>query len=213
MVTMDGKPLPEVIVIATPIGATASNFFVITGADGSYALDMLTEGQYAVYPMVGGGGPRPKDIFAREANVVAGATAKVDVAITTGPISLEVSVTAAGKPVTMAQLILLQADVAAASMELIRDGTMLIGRTDDSPLGFYIRIAMGGPATIDKLVPDTYTACATPFPAKDMAGAMKLRDRAEQLPMKCSKVVVEAQPAAQKFTVEVPVEWTVPAEE
>lgn len=211
VVTMDGKPVPEAVVIATPIGATASNFFTVTGQDGSYALDMLTEGQYAVYPMIGGGGPRPKDMFAREANVVAGQTAKVDVAIKTGSVSLEIAVTADRKPVVMAQVLLLQADVSAASMEVIRDGTMLVGRASDAPLGFYIRIAMGGPTQVDKLVPDTYTACAVAFPVKDMAGAMKMRDRAEQLPMKCTKVVVKAQPAAQKVTVEVPAEWVTPA--
>ncbi|HUH00726.1 MAG TPA: sigma-70 family RNA polymerase sigma factor [Kofleriaceae bacterium] len=213
VVTMDGKPVPEAVVIATPIGATASNFFVVTGQDGSYALDMLTEGQYAVYPMIGGGGPRPKDMFAREANITAGKTTRADVAITTGPISLEVVVTANRKPVVMAQVLLLQADVSASSMEVIRDGTMLIGRASEAPLGFYMRIAMGEAARVDKLVPDTYTACAVPFPVQDMAGAMKMRERAEQLPMKCNKVVVQAQPPTQQVTIEVPVEWTVPAGE
>ncbi|HEY4059438.1 MAG TPA: carboxypeptidase-like regulatory domain-containing protein, partial [Kofleriaceae bacterium] len=54
-VTRDGKPLADTVVIASPIG-TNQNFFVVTGADGTFALDALTPGAYIIFPMIGGGG-------------------------------------------------------------------------------------------------------------------------------------------------------------
>src|SRR6185312_15205277 len=69
LITRAGRPLPDTVVIANPIGAIASNFFVTTGPDGTFALDALAPGAYIVYPMLGGGGNRPKDIYVRKVDV------------------------------------------------------------------------------------------------------------------------------------------------
>src|SRR5690606_18611263 len=55
-VVRDGQPLPDTVVIANPLGAIGSNFFVVTGPDGSFAFDALSPGEYFIYPMMGGGG-------------------------------------------------------------------------------------------------------------------------------------------------------------
>jgi hypothetical protein len=83
----NGKPLGDTVVIANPVGATSSNFFVVTGPDGTFALDTLAPGAYVIYPMLGGGGGRPKDMYTRKVEVTAVARMKVEIDATPGPIA------------------------------------------------------------------------------------------------------------------------------
>src|SRR5690606_30010686 len=93
VVRKDGAPVADTVVIAHPIAATASNFFVVTGADGSYALDALTADEYIAYPMIGGGGPRPKDMYLLPARIAPGETTRHDINYETGALELAVRVT------------------------------------------------------------------------------------------------------------------------
>lgn len=214
-VTRDGKPVPETVVIANPIGATGQNFFVVTGSDGSYALDTLTAGSYQLYPMIGGGGPRPKDMYFRPVEVVAGERARADVAITTGPASLEVSVaTEAGEPVAAAQVFVAGLAVDAPNLSMLRDGHWLTRTETDGaePIPVYMRTAVGGPATIEGMRPGVCTACVVPLPMNpnNPVAARQLQEVMEQLPMKCLQVDVVADPPANRIEVKVPAEWTKP---
>ncbi len=79
-VRMDGAPLADTIVIASPANGSAANFFVTTGPDGRFALDTLTPGRYAITPIIGGGGGKH---FLR-VDLVAGRRATVDLDVRTG---------------------------------------------------------------------------------------------------------------------------------
>jgi hypothetical protein len=199
------------VVIANPLAATASNFFVVTGPDGHFDLDTLTPGTYTVYPMVGSGGGRPKDMYIRVVDVVAGSRASVDIDIVPGDISLEVAVEAdSGPPVAMAQLFVIGLDVDAPTAEYLRNGAWLQTHgARDRAVPFYLRTAMGGPVTIEGLRPGKHTACAIPLPIdpNDPQAVMAMRSKMEQLPMKCVPVPVASSPSAQKVTVVVPAEW------
>ncbi len=158
-ITRDGKPLGDTIVIANPIGATSSNFFVATGADGTFALDALAPGSYIIYPMIGGGGNRPKDMYLRKVEVVLGARSHVEIDATPGPITLAVKVTSAnGAKVPMAQVFAIQAQIAPRSAAELRDLDQLpiLG---DTPVPIYIRGAMGGAAEIAGLRAGAHTIC------------------------------------------------------
>jgi RNA polymerase sigma factor (sigma-70 family) len=157
-VTRNGAPLADTVVIANPIGAVASNFFVVTGPDGTFALDALAPGAYVVYPMLGGGGNRPKDMYTRKVEVVAGANAKVDIDATPGTIALTWSVkTDTGTPVPMAQLIVVQAAIDPQTVEELRDGThMTFG---DQVIPIYLRGVTAGSATIEGMRAGVHTAC------------------------------------------------------
>lgn len=214
-VTRDGQPVAETIIIANPIGATASNFFVATGADGSYALDALTAGEYQVYPMIGGGGAKPKDMFIRPARVVAGERSRLDIAITTGNAALEISVTTEdGAPVQAAQVFLVGLGLDDATLAGLRDGSWLgwaQGKgAEEAPIPLYLRMALGAPARVEGLVPGPHTVCAVPLPMNpnNPLAAMKLREMMDELPYKCERTTVTPAPAVQKTTVVVPEEWT-----
>ncbi len=210
-VTRAGQPLTDTVVIANPIGATSSNFFVVTGPDGSFAFDALTAGQYFVYPMLGGGGGRPKDMVMRTLEVTAGKRTAVTIDASPGAGKLTVSVkTDAGERVKMAQLIVVQAVVDAPTMEALRDGSFLPpGLRDGGTLMMHIRAAMGGYAEIEEMRPGRYTACAVVLPIGDDASKMgELMEQAEQLPMKCAPAPVTATPS--EVTIVVPVAWTQP---
>jgi hypothetical protein len=214
-VTRDGQPVPDTVVIANPIGATGQNFFVVTGSDGSYALDTLTAGSYQLYPMIGGGGPRPKDMYFRAVEVEAGQRAHADVAITTGPANLEVSVaTEAGDPVAAAQIFVAGIAVDAPNLSMLRDGhwLTLVQAAADQPIPVYMRTAVGAPATVEGMRPGTCTACAVPLPMNpnNPVAARQLQETMEQLPMKCVSVEVTADPPANRVEIRVPAEWTQP---
>jgi RNA polymerase sigma factor (sigma-70 family) len=158
-VTRAGAPLADTVVIANPIGATSSNFFVVTGPDGSFALDALAPGAYLVYPMVGGGGNRPKDMYMRKVEVALGMKAKVDIDATPGTSALDVSVkTDKGTPVARAGLIAMRAKFDPQSVDELRDGTHVPFGDEIVPM--HMRGVMAGASTIEGMKPGVYTLCA-----------------------------------------------------
>ncbi|MCA9679297.1 MAG: carboxypeptidase regulatory-like domain-containing protein, partial [Myxococcales bacterium] len=213
VITRDGQPLADTAVIANPVGATRSNFFVVTGPDGTFALDQLAAGSYVIYPMIGGGGNRPKDMYVHLIDVAAGARTAVTIDATPGPIALTVAArTDAGAPVTVAPVVVTQPVIAAPTMEALADGAtlppeLLAGGT----LTMYIRTIMGAPVEIAGVALGPHSVCVTPLPVgDDSSRAMALMDRVDQLPMKCVPYTVTAAPAAQTVTVEVPAAWAAP---
>ena len=193
-VTRDGKPAGDVVVIANPIGATASNFFVITGPDGTFALDALAPGTYVIHSMMGGGGNRPKDMYVRRVEVALGARARVDIDASPGPITLGVTVKTNAGAVGMAQVIAIQAAIDPATMEDLRDGSRL--PLGDHVVPMYLRGAMSGTAEIAGMRPGIHTVCALP-----MGGDV---DDPSKAPMKCSQIKLDA--ATPKRTLDVVVQ-------
>jgi hypothetical protein len=221
VVRASGTPVGETVVIVSPLGAIASNFFVITGADGSFALDTLTAGHYIVFPMIGGGGghpgviARPKDVYMRPVEIARGETTTADIDFEIGAIELELEVkTDDGTPVAAAAIFVIGIAIDVHHARALRDGGWVgswlrdnPGVTDPVPL--HTRQAMGGKTSIARMTPRAYSACVVPLPGSfdDMAAMMKVRDQMEKLPMKCQKVEIEASPARQLRVVEVPGTW------
>ena len=180
-ITREGKPAADVVIIATPIGAVASNFFTTTGPDGTFALDALAPNAYIVYPMFGGGGNKPKDIYVRRVDVVAGKRAKVEIDATPGTMALTVTVKSADRQGAMAQVIVVEAAVNPSTIEELRDGTGF--QFGDKEIPIYMRGHMGGPAEVTTARAGTHTACAMGFPADgDLTKA----------PFKCAQVKLAA---------------------
>lgn len=166
-VTRDGKPLGDTVIIANPFGATNSNFFVMTGADGTFALDALAPGSYVVYPMIGGGGGRPKDLYVVKVTISLGVRSKVTIDATQGPVTVTVNVkTASGTKVPMAQLFMIQATIPASLTAGGRLGLLReIDQLDvfgDKPIPIHMRGAMGGAAEVTGVRTGQYTVCAMP---------------------------------------------------
>ncbi len=163
VITRDGKPLGDTIVIANPIGASHANFFSVTGADGTFALDALAPGTYIVYPIIGGGGMRPKDMYIVKAELVLGKRARVSIDTSPGPVTLAVTVkTQAGVAVPMAQLFLIQAQISATNSAELRDFDQL-GTFTDKPMPLYIRGAMAGAGEITNVRVGAHTLCVVPL--------------------------------------------------
>lgn len=158
-VTRGGQPLADTVVIANPVGAMASNFFVTTGPDGTFALDALTPGAYLVYPMIGGGGNAPKDMYMRRVEVALGAKATTELDATPGPVTLDVSVTTdKGAPIPMAGLLAIALTIDPESAEQLRDGSLF--PVTDATVPMHMRMVMGGAAEITGMRPGAYTLCA-----------------------------------------------------
>ena len=158
-VTRGGAPVPDTIVIASPVGAVASSFFVTTGPDGAFALDALAPGAYIVYPMLGGGGNRPKDMYVRRVEVVVGARAHVDVDTSPGAGALAVRIkTDGGAAPPMAQVVAVGAAIAPRTPEELRDGSLI--PFGDQVIPIYLRGASGGAVELEGLRPGPHTVCA-----------------------------------------------------
>ena len=192
-ITRDGKPLGDTVVIANPMGAVSSNFFVTTGADGTFALDALAPAAYVVYPMIGGGGNRPKDMYIRKVTVAVGTRSKVTIDATPGPVTVMVSVkTTGGTKAPMAQLFMIQATIAPHTVSELRSIDQLDAFGDD-PIPMHMRSAMGGPAEFIGVRPGQYTVCA-------IAVFGPPPDDPDTLPIKCMPAKIGA---ATKQTVDV----------
>jgi RNA polymerase sigma factor (sigma-70 family) len=195
-VTREGKPLADAVVIANPIGAVASNFFVVTGPDGTFALDALAPGAYIVYPMLGGGGGRPKDMYTKKVEVVMGAKAKADIDATPGGVTLTVSAkTDKGAAIPMAQLIAIQAAIDPQTIDELRDGThMPFG---DQVVPIYLRGINEGASTIEGMRAGVHTICVMlGDPRMDMSA----------IKFKCTQAKLSAA-AKQTAAIVVPAAW------
>lgn len=179
-VTKSGAPLADTVIIANPIGALASNFFVTTGPDGAFTLDTLAPGAYVVYPMVGGGGSRPKDMYTRKVELVLGKTTRVDIDATPGSVTLSVSVkTDKGAAIPRAQLIAIAAKLDPKTLDELRDGThMPFG---DVVVPMHMRGVTDGAATIEGMRPGDYTLCVLLGPEAFKCAQTKVTAQAKQL--------------------------------
>jgi protocatechuate 3,4-dioxygenase beta subunit len=195
-VTRGGAPLADTVIIATPMGAAASNFFVISGPDGGFVLDALAPDTYVVLAMLGGGGSQPKDMFARRVEVVAGARARVELDATPGATELAVTVTRGGATAPMAMVLAFEGRATAATMEDLRDPSRALISGDDT-VAMYMRMAPGGTATIAGMRAGVYTACAAA-----LAGPP---DDPAKVPVGCATVELAAGQAAAGLAVDVPV--------
>jgi RNA polymerase sigma-70 factor (ECF subfamily) len=204
---LDGAPLADTIIIASPANGSSSNFFVTTGPDGSFALDALSPGRYAITPIIAGG----RKYFLR-VDLVAGQRAKVDINATTGPGSVDVTVqTDAGKPVPASQVAVVGLLVDAPNMAALRYQALLPALPPDGPpVPFVIRNTVGGVARVDQLKPGPYTVCAVPLPGdpSNPVVAQQLKAQQNSLPMKCTPVTIDG--AEKQVTITVPAAWTQP---
>lgn len=157
-VTKAGAPMADTVIIATPVGATAQNFFVTTGPDGAFTLDTLAPGAYVVFPMVGGGGSRPKDMYIRKVELALGKTTHVDIDATPGTVTLAVSVkTEKGAALPRAQLMAVKAKLDPKTIDELRDGTHMPFGDVEVPV--YLRGVADGAATVEGIRPGDYTLC------------------------------------------------------
>jgi RNA polymerase sigma factor (sigma-70 family) len=207
---LDGTPLADTIIIASPANGSSANFVVTTGADGSFALDTLTPERYAITPIIGEAG----DKYFRRVDIVAGQRATVDIDASTGPASVEVTVkTDAGEPVLASKVAVVGVHVDAPNLAALRYGALLPSLPPDGPpVPFYTRNALGGPARVDHMRAGSYTICAVPLPGdpRDPLVAQQLQDRVNSLPMKCTPVAADG--GEKTVTITVPAAWTQPPE-
>jgi hypothetical protein len=207
---LDGTPLADTIIIASPANGSSSNFFVTTGPDGSFAFDSLTADRYAITPIVGDSG----DKYFRRVDIVAGQRAQVDINATTGTGSVEITVkTDAGQAVLAAKVAALGVHVDAPNLAALRYGALLPSLSPDGPpVPFYMRNAHNGLASVDHLKAGPYTVCAVPLPGdpSNPVFAQQMKERLNSLPMKCTPVTIDA--GEKKLTITVPAEWTKPSQ-
>jgi RNA polymerase sigma factor (sigma-70 family) len=191
--TRNGQPIGDTVIIASPVGAMWSSFFVTTGPDGTFAFDALAPGSYVVYPMLRGN--RQMDNYLRRVEVVLGMKTKVEIDATPGPVTLAVSVkTDKGAPLPRAGLIALQLSINPQTAEELRDGNLM--PVGDQIVPMHGHPIQGGAASIEGMRPGAYTLCAVLGDAR-VASSVKL---------KCTQAKLTAAPR-QTAALVVPDAW------
>ena len=194
-VTRGGQPLADAHVIASPIGAMWSSFFVTTAADGTFAFDALAPGAYVVYPMLGRGGRAPGGLYLRRTEVALGARTTISIDATPGPVTLTVSVTTdRGAPLARGQVGAIALSIDPHTAEELRDGSYL-------PVGDHVTPMYGGglregTGAIEGMRPGDYTVCA-------MLGDPRI---ASTVKLQCTHVTVTSA-AQQHASLVVPAAW------
>ncbi len=194
-VTRNGQPLRDTPIIASPIGAMWSSFFVTSGPDGAFAFDALAPGSYVVYPMLrAGGGKRAMDNYLRRVDVALGAKPAIEIDATPGPVTLTVSAkTEKGAPLPMAGLMAIMGSFNARTAEELRDGTQM---PPNQLVPMHGRGIQNGSGTIEGMRPGAYTLCAGLGDAR-IASSVKLT---------CTHVKLTAAPN-QSAAIVVPAAW------
>jgi uncharacterized GH25 family protein len=212
-VTIGGKPSAGTIVSVTSTLAPGVSNGVATGEDGTYRLDKLAPDTYKVSAMFGMGmmGMRT---YSKTVTLAPKQEAKVDLVVTEGPITIEVTPVASdGQPpgAVIAQHLAGRLDPAdypktAAELEL------LVGKLDWRG-GFNVSI-MGSVAKMEGLFVGPTVVCGMPMPREiqGMSQAMDYTEReGDALPVFCQELALAESPATQPFSLAVTVPPYVPA--
>ncbi len=174
-----GEPLPGAVVVMSAKGAPSGGSGVTTGTDGSYQFSALTPGAYTLMVMFDNGdGPQLKRV---ELQVTSGQTAKRDVELPRGSVTLVVTAEAGGAPGGAEVQALLTRQAQAP-------GEAGAGDRRSQPL------SGSAPARFTELVPGSYQLCAV---------AAKPANGPQPAPV-CKYVGVAEAPSEQQATIALP---------
>jgi RNA polymerase sigma factor (sigma-70 family) len=191
--TRNGQPIGDTVIIANPIGAMWSHFFVATGPDGAFTFDALAPGSYVVYPKLGRGNG-PGELYMRRVEVVLGQQTKIEIDATPGTVTLAVSVkTDKGAPLPMGGVGAIELSINPQTAEELRDGSQM---PTDRLVAMHSGRIQAGAATIQGMHPGAHTLCA-------MIGDARI---ASTVKLECTQLKLTAA-AKQSASVVVPAAW------
>jgi len=202
-ITRTGKPLEKVVLLVSPRQAPSSTLFLTTGADGSYRFDKVSPGAYTLTVMIGGGGARPGDMYARLVDVRASETATLDVDLGADGVTLDVTATEADGALSKAALLwLVSGSLSSGTMD-----QLFMQVAERGPGSIHTRMALGGkPAHFESVAAGAYTACAIgiPLDVNDASAMQRMRGMMGVARFECTRHTVAATPATQSFSVPAP---------
>lgn len=208
VVTSKGQPLSGVTVSESSTGGTAQAMFAQTGADGSYAMAKVPEGQHVLNAL------QPAMMSLKSTSVTASVTVGkqsiVNIDIPVGSISLDVTVKALpGNKVDAAQVFLFHGAVSPANGKQLTDGIFQAGVQ-----GMKFWFGPGKPdAVFDELVAGPFTICTVPITGdmSDPTFLGRIQENMESIKVYCKPVTVAPAPATQTAESDVPAMAPLPA--
>ena len=202
-VTSAGQPLGGTVLIAAPQQASKGSFVVRTDDAGAYRYDKLAPDTYVVSTMAAGATGRGANFRSQMIQVRSGETAHLDIDIPAGTITVSVAVTAPPDAnVHAAQVFLISGTIQATTAEQLGDAAAARG-AGATHMGFIVKDEA---ATLDKIEPGSYTACAIPIPGdiNDMAAMMRIQGKLDKLLSVCVPAPIAASPDKQSVAIRVP---------
>ena len=200
-VTSQGQPVPGVTVSESSVGGTAQAMFTQSGADGTFAMAKVPEGQTVLAAI-------QTQMMSMKStsvtiSVVAGKQSTVTLDIPVGTITLTVVVQALpGNEVDAAQVFLFHGAVSVTNGKQLTDGVFQGGVQG---MKFWLGPGKGNP-TFDELVAGAYTVCTVPITGNmsDPTFLGRIQENMESIKVYCKPVTVQPTPNAQTFESDVP---------
>ncbi len=207
MITSAGKPMEGVRIGAASANAPGMIFGVATGSDGKFRYDRLAPATYKISVVLGG--MMRMGFHSRSVVVQSGQTAKLNIEVSEGTVTLQVQPKAGDKPTGFAVVNSVRGAIAAASARELEAAISALpeGYSSFSPS------MRGAPATIENLLPGDYTVCVAPFPTEvsGMGDTMAYMQReGDNLRVFCERTTVAAEPKEQTVVIEVEIPAFVP---
>ncbi len=199
-VTMEGQPVGNAQIMSTSKASTGHVVVVVSGADGTFAIDKLPAGDHRLtatrmenFQMSSAG---------TDVTVIEGKRTDVTIDIPVGQVTLTVEVKGKGdsKP-DAAQVFLFRGAVIAKNGKEITD-RFLAG--DAAGMGFWLGAETF--PTFPKLVAGAYTVCTLPINGNlaDMQFQQRLQENTALLLVYCDRVTIAPAPDQQRHVASVP---------
>jgi len=201
-VTKDGVPAAKVAVFVTPKATDGGQHILVqTAADGTYAVEHLPAGEHRVLVWHGTG--IQSSSTGKDVTIRAGEKSVVNIDITGGSVTLEVTVVGKnGAKIDVAQVLLAHGTVSWKN-GLEAQRSLLTGAVNGKQA---MVMDMAKPAVFEKVAPGAYSACVVPISGdiSDPTFAQKLQQNATNLRVYCTPYTVTASPATQSLTLPTP---------
>jgi hypothetical protein len=177
------------------------SIMVQAGLDGAFAVERLPAGVYKVTSRIGSG--VAQTLASAQVTVEPGKTARVELAIATGNITLEVEIRGeADAAIDAAQVFVFEGAARAANAK-----QLLALFSDGAGGGSRVAFAFPPkPAAIEGLNPGAHSVCVIPINGdmNDPTFMERLQRHSDQLAVHCRPATVAPTPATQRFTAVVP---------
>ena len=187
-ITQQGRPVSGALVLAGARGAPAGGNGVTTGTDGSYTFDALTPGTYTISAILdAGGGQQVKQGIVV---VKPGETARLDVELPLGAVTLVVHAISQGGALTVpVRIVLTKSEAGGAQPQP--------GATPSPTIQTQV-VTGSDPARFAGVEPGMYRVCAALAPPTGGAGSAS-----EAVKASCAFTSVAQGPATQETSVSV----------
>ncbi len=194
-VTAGGRPAAGIRVMATHEGSTRQFANVVTGPDGMFRFERLSQGPTTITAVESG--LQASNVTSKRVNVTATPGKPIELELERGNVTLLLEV----KGAVYSEVYVFSGNVSASTAQDIQQA--MLSHEGGRRVGDATQTA---PALISGLLPGPVSICVVPLdgdPRRDQQFARRYRESGERVPAVCQPFEVQASPERQTMTMQV----------